>query len=45
LPRLRHANQHTIAMGDEQGGSYYPQALLMAKAVDVVRIDLTCMGG
>lgn len=34
-----------IAMGDEQGGSYYPEALLMADAVDVVRIDLTCMGG
>jgi L-alanine-DL-glutamate epimerase-like enolase superfamily enzyme len=34
-----------IAMGDEQGGSYYPQALLAAQAVDVVRIDLTCMGG
>jgi L-alanine-DL-glutamate epimerase-like enolase superfamily enzyme len=34
-----------IAMGDEQGGSYYPEALLQAGAVDVVRIDLTCMGG
>jgi L-alanine-DL-glutamate epimerase-like enolase superfamily enzyme len=34
-----------IAMGDEQGGSYYPEALLQIKAVDVVRIDLTCMGG
>ncbi|MFL5953299.1 MAG: mandelate racemase/muconate lactonizing enzyme family protein [Gaiellaceae bacterium] len=34
-----------IAMGDEQGGSYYPEALLLRSAVDVVRIDLTCMGG
>jgi L-alanine-DL-glutamate epimerase-like enolase superfamily enzyme len=34
-----------IAMGDEQGGSYYPEALLQIEAVDVVRIDLTCMGG
>jgi L-alanine-DL-glutamate epimerase-like enolase superfamily enzyme len=34
-----------IAMGDEQGGSYYPEALLQRQAVDVVRIDLTCMGG
>jgi L-alanine-DL-glutamate epimerase-like enolase superfamily enzyme len=34
-----------IAMGDEQGGSYYPEALLAKQAVDVVRIDLTCMGG
>src|SRR5436190_3874582 len=45
LARLRQAINTPIAMGDEQGGSYYPQALLMAKAVDVVRIDLTCMGG
>jgi L-alanine-DL-glutamate epimerase-like enolase superfamily enzyme len=34
-----------IAMGDEQGGSYYPEALLLRQAVDFVRIDLTCMGG
>lgn len=34
-----------IAMGDEQGGLYYPEALLNTGAVDVVRIDLTCMGG
>jgi L-alanine-DL-glutamate epimerase-like enolase superfamily enzyme len=34
-----------IAMGDEQGGSYYPEALLLREAVDIVRIDLTCMGG
>ena len=34
-----------LAMGDEQGGSYYPQALIREQAVDVVRIDLTCMGG
>jgi L-alanine-DL-glutamate epimerase-like enolase superfamily enzyme len=34
-----------IAMGDEQGGSYYPESLLIHKAVDVIRIDLTCMGG
>jgi L-alanine-DL-glutamate epimerase-like enolase superfamily enzyme len=34
-----------ISMGDEQGGSYYPEALLAQRAVDIVRIDLTCMGG
>jgi L-alanine-DL-glutamate epimerase-like enolase superfamily enzyme len=39
------ANGTPIAMGDEQGGSYYPEALLLARAVDAVRIDLTCMGG
>ena len=32
-------------MGDEQGGSYYPESLIIHKAVDVIRIDLTCMGG
>jgi L-alanine-DL-glutamate epimerase-like enolase superfamily enzyme len=39
------ANGVSIAMGDEQGGSYYPEALLLRDAVDAVRIDLTCMGG
>ena len=43
--QLRERSPVPIAMGDEQGGSYYPQALIRARAVDVVRIDLTCMGG
>jgi L-alanine-DL-glutamate epimerase-like enolase superfamily enzyme len=43
--QLREQIDVPVAMGDEQGGSYYPQALLQASAVDVVRIDLTCMGG
>jgi L-alanine-DL-glutamate epimerase-like enolase superfamily enzyme len=43
--QLRERVAVPIAMGDEQGGSYYPEALLQADAVDVVRIDLTCMGG
>ncbi len=42
---LRNRVAVPIAMGDEQGGSYYPEALLAARAVDVVRIDTTCMGG
>lgn len=42
---LRRRVEVPIAMGDEQGGSYYPEALLQADAVDVVRVDLTCMGG
>jgi L-alanine-DL-glutamate epimerase-like enolase superfamily enzyme len=45
LAEFRRQAPMPVAMGDEQGGSYYPQALIMAKAVDVVRIDLTCMGG
>jgi L-alanine-DL-glutamate epimerase-like enolase superfamily enzyme len=35
----------TLAMGDEQGGPGFPDALLLADAVDVVRIDATCAGG
>ena len=42
---LRRAVDIPIAVGDEQGGSYYPEALLQAGAVDVVRLDATCMGG
>jgi L-alanine-DL-glutamate epimerase-like enolase superfamily enzyme len=34
-----------VAMGDEQGGSYHPQALLMFDAVDVNRVDATTNGG
>jgi L-alanine-DL-glutamate epimerase-like enolase superfamily enzyme len=35
----------TLAMGDEQGGPGFPDALLLADAIDVVRIDATCAGG
>ena len=42
---LRKSTNIPIAMGDEQGGIYYPEALIAKNAVDVVRIDLTCMGG
>ncbi len=45
LRRLRERIDVPIAMGDEQGGSYFPEALIQAEAVDVVRVDLTCMGG
>jgi L-alanine-DL-glutamate epimerase-like enolase superfamily enzyme len=34
-----------VAMGDEQGGSYHPQALLRFDAVDVNRVDATTNGG
>lgn len=34
-----------IAMGDEQGGSYHPEALLQVGAVDVLRVDATTNGG
>lgn len=42
---LRRAIDTPIAMGDDQGGAYYPEALLERGAVDIVRTDLTCMGG
>lgn len=45
VAQLRARARVPIAMGDEQGGSYYPDALLAAGAVDVVRVDLTCAGG
>lgn len=45
LAELRRRVEVPIAMGDEQGGSYFPDALIDAGAVDVVRVDLTCMGG
>jgi L-alanine-DL-glutamate epimerase-like enolase superfamily enzyme len=45
VAELRKRAPMPIAMGDEQGGLYYPEALIAADAVDVVRIDLTCMGG
>ena len=34
-----------IGMGDEQGGAYHPEALVMADAVDVVRVDASTNGG
>jgi L-alanine-DL-glutamate epimerase-like enolase superfamily enzyme len=45
LRALRERTSVPIAQGDEQGGLYYPEALILAGAVDVVRIDLSCMGG
>jgi L-alanine-DL-glutamate epimerase-like enolase superfamily enzyme len=45
LRRLRDRIDVPIAMGDEQGGLYYPEALIASGGVDVIRVDLTCMGG
>lgn len=45
LAELRKRVPMPIWQGDEQGGSYYPEALIMAGSVDRVRVDLTCMGG
>jgi L-alanine-DL-glutamate epimerase-like enolase superfamily enzyme len=45
VARVRNASKTPIAMGDEQGGSYHPEALFAAKAVDVIRVDATTNGG
>jgi L-alanine-DL-glutamate epimerase-like enolase superfamily enzyme len=45
VAECRAAAATPVAMGDEQGGSYHPQALLSHDAVDVLRIDLTTNGG
>jgi L-alanine-DL-glutamate epimerase-like enolase superfamily enzyme len=45
LAALRRRIDIPVAQGDEQGGIYYPEALILAEAVDIVRVDLTCMGG
>jgi L-alanine-DL-glutamate epimerase-like enolase superfamily enzyme len=42
---IRQASETPIAVGDEQGGSYYPEALLAKGAVDVLRVDATTDGG
>jgi L-alanine-DL-glutamate epimerase-like enolase superfamily enzyme len=41
----RESSATPIAVGDEQGGSYYPEALLLRDAVDVLRVDATTDGG
>ena len=42
---IREGISTPVAMGDEQGGSYHPQALLKFGAVDVIRVDATTNGG
>jgi len=45
VAEVRSAIDTPVAMGDEQGGSYHPQALLAFEAVDVLRVDATTNGG
>jgi len=45
LADVRRAIGVRVAMGDEQGGPGFPDALLLGDAVDVVRLDATCAGG
>jgi len=45
VAEIRAAIDTPVAMGDEQGGSYFPQALLKFDAVDVNRVDATTNGG
>ena len=43
--QIREGIKTPVAMGDEQGGSYHPQALLKYDAVDFNRVDATTNGG
>ena len=45
VARLREAIGVPLGTGDEQGGAYFPDALLDAGAVDVLRLDATAVGG
>jgi L-alanine-DL-glutamate epimerase-like enolase superfamily enzyme len=45
IAAVRAAVDVPIAMGDEQGGAYHPEALVSADAVDVVRVDASTNGG
>lgn len=45
VAEIRSAITTPVAMGDEQGGSYHPQALLAFDAVDMLRVDATTNGG
>jgi L-alanine-DL-glutamate epimerase-like enolase superfamily enzyme len=45
IAAVRRAVRVPIGMGDEQGGAYHPEALLLADAVDVVRVDASTHGG
>ena len=45
LAELRRRIGVDVAMGDEQGGPGFPDALLLADAVDIVRLDATVAGG
>lgn len=42
---IRRGSSVAIAMGDDQGGAYHPDALLRAEALDVARIDVSANGG
>ncbi|MCH7670275.1 MAG: hypothetical protein IIC71_13905 [Acidobacteria bacterium] len=45
LTELKQETDVRIGVGDEQGGPYFPDALLEAGVVDVLRLDATCIGG
>jgi L-alanine-DL-glutamate epimerase-like enolase superfamily enzyme len=45
VAEIRRGITTPVAMGDEQGGSYFPQALIKFDAVDVNRVDATTNGG
>ena len=45
IAAVRRAVGVPIAMGDEQGGAYHPEALMICDAVDIFRVDASTNGG
>ena len=45
VAEVRRRTGTPIASGDDQGGAYFPEALLALRAIDVLRVDMTTSGG
>lgn len=45
VAEIRRRGSIPIAMGDDQGGAYHPEAFLQAGAIDVARVDVSSNGG
>lgn len=45
VAEIRRRGTIPIAMGDDQGGAYHPDAFLAAGAIDVARVDVSSNGG
>ncbi|MHB1212751.1 MAG: mandelate racemase/muconate lactonizing enzyme family protein [Candidatus Nanopelagicales bacterium] len=45
VAEVRRRTRTPVASGDDQGGAYFPEALLNIDAFDVLRVDMTTSGG
>lgn len=45
VAEVKRRSRTPIAIGDDQGGAYFPEALLALDAIDVLRVDVTANGG